>query len=106
MSRCPLFIPLTILFATLLSITPVSASTDDNIIVYKINISGNDKTNEKIIHRELTFNLNDTLLASEIDYHAQRSKENLNNTRLFNFITITYHILNGRIEWTIAVEER
>ncbi|MFA5648174.1 MAG: POTRA domain-containing protein [Bacteroidales bacterium] len=103
MSRCLLF---AILLVTFLPIKAANTSSDERVIVSSINISGNGITNEKIIRRELTFRLNDTLLVSQIDLLAQRSTENLNKTHLFNFVTVTYVLANGAIEWTITVEER
>ena len=77
MSRCLLF---AILLVTFLPIKAANTSSDERVIVSSINISGNGITNEKIIRRELTFRLNDTLLVSQIDLLAQRSTENLNKT--------------------------
>ena len=60
----------------------------DTIIINKIIIVGNVKTKEKIILRELLFNVNDTLTKKQFSNYKVKSKENLTNTSLFNYITI------------------
>jgi outer membrane protein assembly factor BamA len=74
--------------------------------VSSINISGNKITNERIILRELTFSIGDTLAQSNISLNEKRSKENLDNTLLFNFATITFLTNNGTLDVYIDVEER
>jgi outer membrane protein assembly factor BamA len=74
--------------------------------VESISITGNTITNEKIILRELPFRLGDSLGIHDLPGYAKQSKENLNNTLLFNFITISYNISDNSVEWYIDVEER
>lgn len=78
----------------------------DTYIISSIAVSGNIITNEKIILRELTFSVGDSIRNEEITSHTQRSKQNLDNTLLFNFVTITNEIDNNSITWKIEVEER
>ncbi len=62
---------------------------DSNIIVVdKIIIIGNKTTKEKIIRRELFFTEGDTINKKELVNVLLKTKENLFNTSLFNFITI------------------
>lgn len=82
-------------------------SSDRSLIVSNISISGNKKTRSNIILRELTFQEGDTLLSSDLEKHTSRSRENILNTSLFNYVTI--NILNNsddKLDVFINVEER
>ena len=68
---------------------PDSSVTDSMIcIVGKVTVSGNKITKNYIIERELSFHSGDTLSGSELLERTSRSRENLLNTSLFNFVTI------------------
>ena len=68
---------------------------------------GNEKTKDYIIERELTFFVNDTLTKPALLANMQTSKENLEKTSLFNFVTIQYQIINNNyINIFIYLEER
>jgi outer membrane protein assembly factor BamA len=71
-----------------------------------IGISGNSQTRESVITRELTFKTGDTISYSSIDDIIARSRENLLNTSLFNFVTITKNTIDDRTDISIVVEER
>lgn len=58
--------------------------------ISQIIITGNHKTRESIIHRELTFHVGDTLPAFVLESAIERSRQNLMNTSLFNFAEIRY----------------
>ncbi|MBU8892671.1 MAG: hypothetical protein KOO66_07815 [Bacteroidales bacterium] len=62
----------------------------ETFIIQEIIISGNNKTKQDIILRELLFKTGDNLEPYEIEEFISSSKENLLNTSLFNFVTITY----------------
>ena len=55
-------------------------------IICGIRISGNKVTKNKIVLRELTFGLNDTVDAGKLGDHFVRSGENLLKTSLFNYV--------------------
>lgn len=76
-------------------------------LIKAIYITGNRKTREHIIMREMLFRAGDTLQASELDENIRLSRENLINTSLFNFVTIQ-RIPAGESELLIlvTVEER
>ena len=82
----------------------------DTLISFKINkiiIVGNKKTKNKIILNELTFSEGDSIIKNNILQEFEKSKQNLLKTKLFNFVTIDYHIItNNIIAVTIKVEER
>ena len=50
---------------------------DKGVVVVSISISGNKITNDRIILRELTFGIGDTLRIEDLDYHLKSSKENI-----------------------------
>ncbi len=58
------------------------------VIVDKIIIVGNTTTKDKVIRRELFFAEGDTISKNDLDKVFLKTKENLFNTSLFNFITI------------------
>lgn len=81
--------------------------TNDGLIIEGIIIQGNRVTREPIILRELVFGKGDTLKKIELLPALQRSKENLMNLALFNFVSFDAdHLPGNRINITIMVTER
>ena len=82
---------LVLLYLTVLSMVPVLAQTDSSsqkITVGTIEISGNKKTKESIIIRELLIATGNKFSAAELSDRVNQSRLNLLNTSLFNFVTI------------------
>lgn len=75
-------------------------------IVSEIIIEGNTITKEKIIYRELLFQVGDTIPDSDLEKIILKSKENLLNTSLFNFVTIETIPDSGYIRIVIILQER
>lgn len=86
----------------------VSGNTQtEYIIISEILITGNTVTKEHIILRELTFSKGDTLLKNEIGKKITRSRQNLLNTSLFNYIIIdTISTGSDKVCVKISLEER
>ena len=59
-------------------------------IIDRIIITGNRKTRPFIINRELTFHEGDSLPPFILESAIERSRQNLMNTALFNFVEIKY----------------
>ena len=79
----------------------------DHIIISEILITGNKITKEHIILRELTFSKGDTLDTCVISDMLIRSRQNLLNTSLFNYVTIdTVSMSPDKTGIKITVEER
>ena len=79
----------------------------DYIIVNEVLVTGNKTTKRYIILRELDFKENDTIKISGLDAKLKKSKENLLNTSLFNFVTIdTSDTKENRVTIKIDVKER
>lgn len=66
-----------------------SPDTTAFYIVNDIILVGNKTTKPHIIARELTFKKQDTVLKSQLPEIIKKNEENLLNTSLFNFVTIT-----------------
>lgn len=86
----------------------LSRQGSEKITIAEIIITGNKRTKEKIILRELGFKLGDSLRVAEIEKKIDRSKQNLINTSLFNFVTITpvYSADSSSMVLLLDVKER
>ncbi|OYT13503.1 MAG: hypothetical protein B6I19_04755 [Bacteroidetes bacterium 4572_114] len=63
-------------------------------IIDSISLTGNKQTRENIILRELVFFQNDTIPAFSLVEIIRKSRENLLNTSLFNFVTVEDSIIS------------
>ena len=79
-------------FSLLLIIFPLfinaQQETSSYIIVSDIVIEGNNITKTPIILKELTFSRGDTISISEWEKELRLSRENIQNTTLFNFVDV------------------
>ncbi len=84
------------------------ALTDSTqVIIHDIFVGGNKKTKTKIINRELLFQQGDTVYKQYLDNYITKSKDNLLNTSLFNYVTInTIEDNPNQISIYVIVEER
>ena len=64
-------------------------------VISNITIVGNKTTKEKIIIRELDFNIGDSLTNIELTEAISQSKKNLLNTSLFNFANLNVALADG-----------
>jgi outer membrane protein assembly factor BamA len=62
------------------------------VIVSEILISGNKVTKERIVLREISVNIGDTIAPGKLAEVLKRSRYNIYNTGLFNFVTIVTEI--------------
>ena len=81
-------------------------NAQSQIIITNIHINGNKVTQDEIILRELSFDINNAFQSSELDKKIKESEENLINLKLFNFVKINKEIKNNRVYITIKVVER
>jgi len=80
---------------------------DDQLYINDILISGNKVTHESVILRELIFSAGDTIYKMQLLPALQRSKENLLNLSLFNFVILNIkHLGNSFIDVTVEITER
>jgi outer membrane protein assembly factor BamA len=79
-------------------------------IVDSIKPEGNKITKDRIIFRELTFKAGDTISTDSYRKKLVASRQNLLNTSLFNFVTITDTVLSGgdysRVQINLIFVER
>ena len=77
------------------------------VVISSIEVKGNKKTKSYIVERELTFNLGDSIYKNVLKEKLERSRQNLLNTSLFNFVTIRkVHVNPTEIKIFIEVIER
>ena len=76
------------------------------ITVSTIILSGNAKTQDDIIIRELSFEKNMSYATGDLDKRIEESKKNLANLKLFNFVTINKTEDKDSAEITIDVIEK
>lgn len=85
----------------------IYAGHESYITVQKVIVSGNTVTKARIILNELVFSEGDKIHIEEIDRAATRSKYNLLNTSLFNYVTIVPDIQSDNtVVFYITVDER
>lgn len=68
---------------------PGSFVAHDYVVIDNIEFEGNSTTRQHILQRELTFSVGDTLSERELSRMLERSRENLLNTSLFNFVNVS-----------------
>jgi outer membrane protein assembly factor BamA len=117
------FIPARTLFLVLSFCIPsfLFAQSDDHIDAYKISqlqsgkvivdsilVTGNKRTKERIIFRELTFSAGEAMTLKELEQKTERTRQNLINTSLFNFVTFikNFSADSSRVTVIIDVKER
>lgn len=83
-----------------------SAKRDSSVVVTSINITGNRITKDKVVLRELTFAEYDSISVDQIAAVLTKSKENIENTQLFNFVHVNFDTLQNKLAVNIDVEER
>lgn len=86
--------------------TGATESSTPFVVVDSITLEGNKVTKPRIIFRELTFAIGDTIKATELGKKLDRSKYNLNNTLLFNFVEIDTASNENRLNIHIKMVER
>src|SRR5687767_10354702 len=76
--------------------------------IKSVTVYGNKKTKERIILRELSRQVNDTLTLSALPQFKKRSEQNIFNTQLFIYDTIYPKINHSEktIDLDIVVKER
>lgn len=85
----------------------IQLDTTGQKIITDFIIEGNKLTKERIILREVTLALGDTLYWSNLQAGMEQSKNNVMNLRLFNFVEIEpIQIDNKRVIVLITVQER
>ncbi len=88
-------------------VEPLTLDTTGKMVVIDFLIEGNKTTQERIILREMTFALGDSLYLSNIRAGMEQSRNNIMNLRLFNFVDIeAVQVENDQVIILISVIER
>ncbi len=75
--------------------------------ILDITIEGNDKTKDRVILREVSLQLGDSLYWSNILAGVEQTRNNVQNLNLFNFVEVTpLQIGNDQVIVLISVQER
>ncbi|MCD6179293.1 MAG: hypothetical protein J7K39_05260 [Bacteroidales bacterium] len=101
-----LFLLFSITFLFAQKTKPSCADSAKMVYVNKIYLSGNKITRDKIIYRELTIHAGDSLCYKAFKEALKKSKENLNNSSLFNFVEIrdVQVVSNGKIHANVHID--
>ncbi len=84
-----------------------SKQTDRYVVVSQILISGNKITKARVIFNQLIFKKGETVFVNRLGMAIKRSRENLLNTSLFNFVSISYSLQqDDTVVIHVSVEER
>jgi len=88
-------------------VAQLNTDTIGQKVIADIVISGNDKTRERIILREMTIAVGDTLYWGNIKAALEQSRNNIMNLSLFNFVSAEpIQLGNNDILVLITVQER
>jgi outer membrane protein assembly factor BamA len=104
--------PLPLLLLSWITAVNASVNKDDTthrIVISAIRIDGNKITRNSIILREIRVGVNDTVEMQALPDILKKSRENVFNTRLFNFVTIDTVSKEGmpeRVDINVHVVER
>lgn len=82
-------------------------TSNDFVVVKEFKIIGNKTTHKSIIYREVPFSVYDTIQNKDLSKELENVKNNLLNTSLFNFVTVSpVYFDDQNISIFITVEER
>lgn len=96
-----------ILYLLLFTHATVCAQQRDVTTVLKIHVVGNQVTKKAVIFNEITLEEGQSLPQEELAEEITASRNNLLNTSLFNFVTITpVNVSEHHIDLVIEVQER
>ena len=77
-----------ILITALLPVIPLLITAQDSLLLIRsVDLKGNKVTKDHIITRELMFSVGDTLSQRNFNELLEKSRQNLMNTSLFNFVS-------------------
>ncbi len=100
-----IFVSISICFFTLNSYS-IPFENDSSVVIKSITIEGNKITKDRIIKREVEFDVGSIINVVRLDSLIIKSQQNLMNRSLFNFVTITKSIANNECYIKIQVVER
>lgn len=107
MMRTCFFIFLSVVLSPVFALSDSLTNDSAYVVIQKIRLTGNKTTRPHIVFRELTFSTGDTMPVCDLKKKTERSRQNLLNTSLFNFVTITSTVVDSnKIAVDISMAER
>jgi len=113
--RWPILIPVLVFFA-LSSLTALASGTADStrkVIIRSITLKGNYRTRDRIILREMTLRMGDSVRLGDLPGRVAWDQRNINNTTLFITVDATTQITSpvdstqlAQVDLTITMKER
>ncbi|NQU34271.1 MAG: hypothetical protein HQ521_13655 [Bacteroidetes bacterium] len=88
------------------SLFAIDENSDTLVVIKSITLEGNKITKDRIILREIEFEVGSILKVSTLDSLIIKSQQNLMNRSLFNFATITKSIESNECNVNVKVIER
>lgn len=104
--QIPAFIIILFFFSLSVSAQENTISNDSVVVVNSITLSGNKRTKDRIIFREIPFKVNDTIQKKNLDYLIERTRFNIFNTLLFTIVTVDTAITENKMDVTVNMQER
>ncbi len=84
----------------------MKAQVPDSLIVQKISITGNERTNNSIILREMSLSLGQAFVLSDLEKEVERSRRNIFNTNLFIWVVADIETVADSAVINIEVKEK
>lgn len=98
------FRPLALFLSIIISF---SALAQDEVLISSLTFEGNKITRERILLREITFREGQSIPRENLSYNLVRSRSNVWNLELFNFVDIdTCWLSNNEIDVVVRVTEQ
>lgn len=94
------------LFLFLFFLSTFPLFSQNKIFVQSIHISGNSRTKENVITREMTFQVGDSLEISKLNGIIERNHQNIYNLGLFNIVKLLPDTTQNVLILTIELKER
>ena len=96
-----------LLFLLLIALPAAKALAQTHVVIQSVAFEGNKITKDKILFREMTFREGDTIAVDSMAYHMERSRSNLRNVKLFNFVEVDTCLSDGgNIDVVVRLVER
>lgn len=82
-------------------------AAQETIVIGEVRFEGNKVTKERILRREMTLRTGQTVRGDSLAYEMERSRSNLRNIKLFNFVEVdTCTSSEGLLDVDVRVVER
>jgi outer membrane protein assembly factor BamA len=108
-----IFLLTAFLFSSQLTLADVTIDSSRSVIVQSVTLKGNYRTRDRIILREMTLHMGDTVRLSDLPGRISWDQRNINNTNLFVTVDVTTQLSESadttqlpRLDLTVLMKER